>query len=74
MKVNYATPPGVALATGRSMYVADDNADVERVAWMGADGQAGDQHVIAFRRAQGSELLFKRDTAPTKHNGTCQPV
>lgn len=74
VNVNYATPPGVALATLRSMYVADDNADVERVAWVGADGQPRDQHLLAFDGARGSEFLFKRDTVSTKHNTSAPDI
>ncbi len=74
VKVNYATGPGVALATLRSMYVADDNADVERVAWVAADGQPQDQHVMEFSRAQGSGFLFKRDTVSTKHNTSAPDI
>jgi hypothetical protein len=74
VKVNYATSPGVAFATIRSMYLADDNADVERVAWTGADRQLGDQHVTAFGRVQGSEFLFKRDTVSTKHNTSAPDI
>ncbi len=74
VEVNYATPPGVALATLRSMYVADDNADMERVAWVGADGQSREQHVMAFNKAQGSGFLFKRDTVSTKHNTSAPDI
>ncbi len=74
VKVNYATPPSVALATLRSMYVADDNADVERVAWVAEDGQSRDQHIMAFSRARGSGFLFKRDTVSTKHNTSAPDI
>jgi len=74
VKVNYATGPDIALVTLRSMYVADDNADVERVARLAADGQSQDQHITAFSRARGSGFLFKRDTVSTMHNTSAPDI
>jgi len=74
VQVDYATPQGVALATVRSMYVADDNADVERVAWMAADGKPQEEHITGFHRAFGGEFLFKRNTVSTKHNTSAPDV
>jgi hypothetical protein len=63
---------GRPFAALRSMYVADDNADVARVAWHG-EGKHGDAGVMAFKRAQATQLWTGR-TKPSRHNTSAPDV
>lgn len=51
----------------RSMYVADDNADVAQLAWTGFDGTRGDAAVLKFKQARISEFWAGR-MRPSRHN------
>jgi hypothetical protein len=59
--------PSQPFAALRSMYVAEDNADVARVTWRTLDGRRGDVPVMRFMRAQARELWAGR-SKPSRHN------
>jgi hypothetical protein len=64
--VNYPTE-ALPWATFRSMFVSEDNADVERVKWLDAAGVMRDEPVMAFAGGLGTEWFFYRQTR-SRHN------
>lgn len=51
----------------RSMFVADDNADMSRVSWRGSDGSLHSSSVLNFHTANAVELHAER-IVPSHHN------
>jgi hypothetical protein len=66
--LDQAVPAGQPFAALRSMYVAETNADVARLAWRGrADKGWHEAPVMSFERAGAVELWAGR-TIPSRHN------
>ncbi len=70
--INYPTDT-LPFATFRSMYVADDNADVGRVKWLDIFGVVHDDPVLAFQGGRGTDWFFYRNTR-SQHNTSAPDI
>ncbi len=70
--VNYPTDVK-PFATFRSMFVADENADVNRVSWTDADGAQHEAPIMEFPGGEGTMWLCHRTTR-SRHNTSAPDI
>lgn len=77
VEANYPTQEGDAFTIFRSMYVSNDNADVERVEWQDSNAISHDDPILdanmTFPGGEGTEFLFKRETV-SMHNTSAPDI